>query len=74
MSVKLSDYRARIKNLLGSPDVEAQLVSEGVEVILARAVGSSRAVIAQGSIARREEKIVDREKAKGEERHGDHKD
>lgn len=51
---QLSDYRIRIKNLLAADDIEQALVLEGVSTVGARAIGVSRAVIAQRSILRKE--------------------
>lgn len=55
----LSDYRIRIKNLLAAEDIQQVLELEGVPAISARAIGASRAVIAQRSVLRRSEKRPD---------------
>lgn len=49
---QLSDYRHRIKSLL-SGDVEQKLLAEGLSQVAARAIGNSRAVLAQRSLIRR---------------------
>lgn len=50
----LSEYRIRIKSLLAADDIQQVLLLEGVGVDVARAVGISKAVIAQKSLVRRE--------------------
>lgn len=64
----LSDYRLRIKNLLNADDVQQALELEGVSPVGARAIAVSRAVVAQGSIRRREkpDKNADHSKDKEE--------
>jgi len=49
----LSDYRTRIKSLLAADDIQKALELEGVSAVGARAIGVSRAVIAQRSIQRK---------------------
>lgn len=49
----LSDYRVRIKNLLAADDIQKALELEGVSTVGARAIGISRAVVAQGSLRRK---------------------
>ena len=64
----LSDYRVRIKSLLAADDVQKALELEGVSAVGARAIGVSRAVIAQRSILRKElvkAKFEDDEPAQG---------
>lgn len=46
----LSDYRVRIKTLLAADDIQKALELEGIPTISARAIGVSRAIIAQRSI------------------------
>lgn len=46
----LSDYRVRIKSLLAVEDIQQALELEGVSTAIAKAVGISRAVIAQRSV------------------------
>lgn len=46
----LADYRLRIKSLLSEGDIEQALLREGVSPVIARAVGSSKAVSAQKSL------------------------
>jgi hypothetical protein len=53
----LSKYRHRVRELLTSPDVEAQLVSEGVRPALAARVAGSRAVIATRSFDAAKERV-----------------
>ncbi len=48
----LSDYRTRIKTLLAAEDIQTALELEGVSAVGARAIGVSRAVIAQRSIGK----------------------
>lgn len=49
----LSDYRIRIKTLLAADDIQKALLLEGVGIDVARAVGVSKAVVAQASLVRR---------------------
>lgn len=66
---QLSEYRLRIKSLLATDDVQKTLELEGVDPVLARAIGVSRAVSAQGSIRRIGDKVSEdgEENAKGKE-------
>lgn len=52
----LSDYRLKIRNLLEQPNIEQELVSEGMRPDIAARVSGSRAIIAQRSLARKEKR------------------
>lgn len=65
--VSLSDYRKRMKSLLSADDIQQTLELEGVSAVGARAIALSRAVVAQGSVLRREIGDKTADHAKGDE-------
>lgn len=62
----LSDYRLRIKSLLASDDIQQTLELEGVNSVSAHAVGISSAIVAQGSIVRRN-RVEDNDKPRDDD-------
>lgn len=54
----LTDYRKRVKELLAAHDIQRVLELEGVWSVSARAIGTSRAVVAQKSLLKPSAKEV----------------